>query len=246
VLPGTYNVTLMVNGKSYETKPMKVVLDPDLQMNEVQRKKYYDTVIDLHDLQRRGEEMAAALGPLYSQMNDASDKLKAAGSVPAAVTTQFDTLKKDLDTLAPKFGVTSASASAAGAAAPAGGGRGGGGRGGRGGGGRGGAGGGQAAGEAPAAGAPNAAQGAGAGGFGFGGGAPPNPDDLVAKAGALKGAMLAFAEVPSDTLMKQYADVKLALPKAITDGNALLVRAMTVSQALKKYNVTLNVPAPIK
>jgi hypothetical protein len=264
VLPGTYNVTLMVNGKSYETKPMKVVLDPDLQMNDVQRKKYYDTVMDLHDLQRRGEEMAAALGPLYSQMNDASDKLKAA-SAPAAVTTQFDTLKKDLDTLAPKFGVTSAGAAAAAAASPAAGGRGGGGRGGRagGGGGRGGAGGGQAAGAAgggaagagaggagaagdAAAAAPDAAQGGGAGGFGFGGGAPANPDDLVAKAGALKGAMLAFTEVPSDTLMKQYADVKLALPKAITDGNALLVRAMTVSQALKKYNVTLNVPAPIK
>ena len=83
VLPGTYNVTLTVDGKAYETKPMKVVLDPELQMNDVQRKKYYDTVMDLHDMQRRGEEMTAALGPMYSQMNDVAEKLKTANNVPA-------------------------------------------------------------------------------------------------------------------------------------------------------------------
>jgi hypothetical protein len=32
----------------------------------------------------------------------------------------------------------------------------------------------------------------------------------------------------------------------MADGNAFLVKAMTVSQALKKYDVALNVPAPIK
>ena len=58
--------------------------------------------------------------------------------------------------------------------------------------------------------------------------------------------MMAFSEVPSDTLMKQYADVKLALPKAISDANAVLVKAMTVSQSLKKYDVALTVPAPVK
>ncbi|HKW02394.1 MAG TPA: hypothetical protein VJN96_21400, partial [Vicinamibacterales bacterium] len=82
---------------------------------------------------------------------------------------------------------------------------------------------------------------------GFGGGAPAaNPDDLVAKAGSVKSQMLAFTEVPSDSLMKQYTDVKLALPKAISDANAVLVKAMTVSQALKKYDVALTVPAPVK
>jgi hypothetical protein len=40
--------------------------------------------------------------------------------------------------------------------------------------------------------------------------------------------------------------VKAALPKAIADANAVLVKAMAVSQTLKKYDVTLNVPAPIK
>jgi hypothetical protein len=149
-------------------------------------------------------------------------------------------------------------------AAPGGGGRGGGapggGRGGRGGGGAGGAaaagggagaaGAGAGAGAAGAAGAEGAAtetpaQGAGAGGFG-GANAPVDNDNLVAKAGNVKSQMMAFSEVPSETLMKQYTDVKTALPKAIADANGVLVKAMTVSQALKKYDVSLTVPAPVK
>ena len=58
--------------------------------------------------------------------------------------------------------------------------------------------------------------------------------------------MLSFTEMPSDTLMKQYADVKVALPKAIADGNAFLVKAMALSPTLKKYDVALTVPSPVK
>jgi len=57
---------------------------------------------------------------------------------------------------------------------------------------------------------------------------------------------MAFTETPSATLVKQYDDVKVALPKAVADANALLLRAMTMSQTLKKYDITLTVPAPIK
>ena len=34
---------------------MKVVLDPAVQMTDVQRKRYYDMSMDLHDMQRRGD-----------------------------------------------------------------------------------------------------------------------------------------------------------------------------------------------
>ena len=46
--------------------------------------------------------------------------------------------------------------------------------------------------------------------------------------------------------MRKYNDLKLSLPKAITEGNAFLVKAMSLSQALKKADVTLTVPAPVK
>jgi hypothetical protein len=69
---------------------------------------------------------------------------------------------------------------------------------------------------------------------------------VLAKAGTVKGAIMAFTETPSATLMKQYEDVKLALPKAIADANAFLLKAMTMGQTLKKYDITLTVPAPVK
>ena len=90
---------------------------------------------------------------------------------------------------------------------------------------------------------PGGAQGGGAGGFG--GAAAPDPS-LVGKVGTLKNQIMSIWEMPSDTYMKQYADLKTSVPKAIADANTFLLKAMTVSQALAKYNLTLTVPAPVK
>jgi hypothetical protein len=57
---------------------------------------------------------------------------------------------------------------------------------------------------------------------------------------------MAFAEMPSDTIMKDYADVKIAFPKAVSEANAVYAKAAAVSAALKKYDLTLTVPAAIK
>jgi hypothetical protein len=91
--------------------------------------------------------------------------------------------------------------------------------------------------------APGAAGGRGGGGGGGGrGGGGADPDNVLAKTSALKTQLAAIWEVPSASLMRQYTDVKLAMPKAITEGNAVLAKATTVSAALKKYDITLTVP----
>jgi len=205
VPPGTYNVSLVVNGTTTDTKPMRVVSDPAQTLTDAQQKKYFDMAMDLHELQRRGDATATALNSLFTQMTDLAPKVAGASNVPANVKAQFDAFHKEFDATRVKFGVP----------AQAGGG----------GGGRGGAGGG--------------------GGGGRGGGAP-NPDDLNAKVSALKTQVLAFVEPPSDTLMRQYADAKSGLGKAIGDANAVIVKAMVLAPALKKYDLTLNVPAPVK
>jgi hypothetical protein len=240
---GTYTVTLVVDGKTIESKPMKVVMDPAVQMSEAQQKRYFDILMDLHDMQRRGTAARDTLTPFEAQMTDAATKVADSKTVPADVKTQFAALDKDVANLREKFGLN---------AGAGGGGRGGGGRAGAGaggGGGRGAAGGGgRAAGAGANAAAPPdaAAQGGGAGGAGFGpgGGAPAN--DVVSRVGSVKNGIMSFTEMPSATLMKQYDEVKAALPKAISDANAVLLRAMTMSATLKKYDITLNVPAPIK
>ena len=53
-------------------------------------------------------------------------------------------------------------------------------------------------------------------------------------------------EMPSDYYMKQYASLKTFMPKAMADANDFLVKAMTMSSTLKKYDITLTSPAPIK
>jgi cold-inducible RNA-binding protein len=83
--------------------------------------------------------------------------------------------------------------------------------------------------------------GGGGGGGGRGGGAGDN-QNLVARVGAVKNGIMGIWEMPSDALMKQYADIKLTLPKAIADANALLAQARTVSTTLGRSGVTLTVP----
>jgi hypothetical protein len=241
VLPGTYSVALVVDGKTVETKPLKIVADTMQEMNDAQKKRYYDMAMDLHDMQRRAEQMSVAISTLSSQMPDVATKVKDS-KAPDAVKTQFAAFQKDFETVQAKF------------SAPAGGG----GRGGRGGGGGaaaggaagGGRGGGRAAGAGaagatattPPGGAPPDAAAQGPAGF-----AVPVPDEsIVGKVGVLKAQVLAFEEMPSETYMKEYASVKSELPKALADANAFLIRASAMSQTLKKYDITLNAPAPVK
>ena len=204
VLPGTYNVALVVDGKTVDTKPMRVVADPDSMLTDLQRRRYYDTVMDLHEMQRRGTEIANGLNSMYLQMTDLASKVPTS-SASDNVKKEFEALNKEFNTVREKFGVPPP--------APPQGGFGGGG---------------------------------GGGGGGRGGGAPQEPNNLLNRAGTVKGQILTFYDVPSDTLAKAYADVKATLPKAIQEANAFLARAMTVSQALKKSDLNLTVPAPVK
>jgi hypothetical protein len=196
VLPGTYNVALMVDGKSVGTKPMRVVLDPANQLTEPQRKRYFDIVMDLHQMQGRAVEAARPLMPFHTQMTEIAGKLDGMANVPADVKAQFTAVQKEWDTVRMKFGVP-----------------------------------------------PPVAAG---GGGGRGGGPPPNPADVVSRTGTVKGQIMSFYDLPSASLMTQYGDVRLALPKAITELNAFLAKATALSQALAKHGVTLTVPPPAK
>jgi hypothetical protein len=124
-------VALLVDGKTIETKPVKVVADPDIQLTEVQRKRYNDLLMDLHEMQRKGTEIQQALSSLFTQMTGVAAKVKESANVPAAVKTQFETFNKEFDAVRVKFGVPPAqaggrgagggAAAGRGAAAPAGG-----------------------------------------------------------------------------------------------------------------------------
>jgi photosystem II stability/assembly factor-like uncharacterized protein len=121
VLPGTYTVALVVDGKVAETKPLKVVADPEVGLTAVERKKLYDMAMEMHALQGLATKVSTAVTPLNARLGDLEKEMAGRTDVPAEVKASFEALRKEVGTIAPKF------------AQPAGG------RGGAGGGGRGGA-----------------------------------------------------------------------------------------------------------
>ena len=123
VIPGTYSVSLMAGGKTIDTKPITVLMDPQVHFTAAQRAQYNNIVLDLHDLQRRGTKMASVLTAINTQMPGVATKVKENAAVPADVKAQFDAFSKDFDSLKVKFGV---GAVAAGGRGGGGGGRGGG------------------------------------------------------------------------------------------------------------------------
>lgn len=199
VMPGVYTVALTSNGKSLDTKQLKVVFDPDVKFVAGEHEKYNTVVTDLGTLQVRAVKVASALNTLHPQMADVAKKVADNANVPAAVKAQFDAFNKQYEAARKKFGVPL---------------------------------------PVPAAG--------GRGGGGGRGGAAADPENVLARATNLRNQIAGIWETPSASLTRQAGDVKLDLPKAITEGNAVLTRAEAMSQALKKYDITLNAPSPIK
>ena len=83
----------------------------------------------------------------------------------------------------------------------------------------------------------------GGGGGGRGGGAAAPDMSVFGRVGTLKTAIMNIWELPSDALVKQYSDVKAMLTPAITEANAVVTRARTMSTTLQRYSITMRVPA---
>ncbi|MEO7082721.1 MAG: hypothetical protein ABI442_17820 [Gemmatimonadaceae bacterium] len=88
---------------------------------------------------------------------------------------------------------------------------------------------------------------AAAGGRGGGGrGAAVDPDNVLAKESSLKTQFMAVWEAPSASMVKQYNEMKLALPKAIAEANTVLTKAAAISKTLSGNGIELTVPPPVK
>ena len=61
--PAAYNVALIVDGKTVETKPLRVSADPEVVLTDAQRKQLYDMAMEMHELQKRATEAATRSGP---------------------------------------------------------------------------------------------------------------------------------------------------------------------------------------
>jgi photosystem II stability/assembly factor-like uncharacterized protein len=100
VLGGAYNVSLIVDGKTVDTKPLRVAEDPEVVLTSAERKKMFDMAMELQTMQPRISEASAAHASLTRQVNELSSKIDAA---PADVKSSFESFKKELASLAPRL-----------------------------------------------------------------------------------------------------------------------------------------------
>ena len=190
VIGGVYTISLVVDGKTIESKPLRVNEDPEVVLTAVERKRMYDQAMEIHALQPAINDATAAHTALTRGLADATTALAAKSDVPADVKASVEALTKEVAALAPRL------------AAPA-------------------------------------------GGRGGGGGGRGNNESLSAKLGQAKNGLTAGMS-PADPTVRAYTEVKAQTPKAITDINAVIAKASTLSTTLAKYSVTLTVPAPVK
>ncbi len=116
VLPGTYQVALVVNGSVVESKPLDIVMDGEVRMTIAEHTRYNAILSDLHETQRRATPIVAAFNAIHPQMTDIAGRIGDMASVPADAKSAFEALNRDYEAQRVKFGVPTPT--------PAGGGRG--------------------------------------------------------------------------------------------------------------------------
>ena len=114
---GVYTVSLVVDGKTIESKPLRVNDDPEVVADRGRAQEDVRQAMEMHAIQPRLTEATTAHAALTRQLADVTAAIKDKTDVPADVKAQVEALTKEVAGLAPKL------------AAPAGGRGGGGGRG---------------------------------------------------------------------------------------------------------------------
>jgi len=105
VVPGTYNVALVIDGSTVATKPLTIVMDPEVQLAGADRVRHNELAESLHEAQRRGSVTANAVTTLGRQIVAAQAKIDSLGNVPADVKAQLMALRAEYDSVRVKFGV---------------------------------------------------------------------------------------------------------------------------------------------
>ena len=103
VLPGTYTVALLVDGKTVGSKPLRVTGDPEVVLTQAERKRLYDMAMELHELQRRASRVAAQVIPIQRQLPDVMKQVAAKADLPADVKEQAEAFNKEFTALATRL-----------------------------------------------------------------------------------------------------------------------------------------------
>jgi hypothetical protein len=105
VLAGSYKVSLSVDGRTIDTKTLKVNDDPDVNLTSVEKKRMFDQAMEMQSLQGRVTEAVTAHASLTRQLNELATNVSARGDMAADVKSSLEAVKKDLESIAPKLAI---------------------------------------------------------------------------------------------------------------------------------------------
>ncbi len=103
VLPGTYTVALVVDGKTVDTKPIRVSADPEVALTAIERKKLFDMAMEIQALQASAASAVSAFSAFNTRLAEITKELAGRKDVPADTKTAFDVYTKQVAVVAPKF-----------------------------------------------------------------------------------------------------------------------------------------------
>jgi len=104
VLPGSYSLSLNVEGREVASTSLQVAGDPEIAISDADRKLHFDTLVALHEMQRQANDAFNAVFTMNEQLTTAKERVKTAG-VRDELKKAVDDFDKELSQLKPQLGV---------------------------------------------------------------------------------------------------------------------------------------------
>jgi hypothetical protein len=104
VVPGTYRATLSVNGRDAQTIDVAVKGDPDVKISDADRKIWFDSAKDLHELQAKAIDAAELVQNANTQLTSLTQQTRDA-SLSASAKQALDGLTKEMEVVRRRLGL---------------------------------------------------------------------------------------------------------------------------------------------
>ncbi len=104
VLPGTYRATLNVNGRDAQTIDVSVKGDPDITITDADRRIWFDTARDLHELQEKANDVAAMIQNAFAQVQTLQQQTRG-GNLSGNAKQQLDAVVKEFEAVRRRLGL---------------------------------------------------------------------------------------------------------------------------------------------
>jgi hypothetical protein len=104
VLPGTYKATLNVNGRDAQTIDVVVKGDPEIPITEMDRRSWFETARELHQLQAKANDVAEMVQNAFAQVQMIQNQTRNSALSPNQ-KQQLDAVVKEFEAVRRRLGL---------------------------------------------------------------------------------------------------------------------------------------------